>query len=419
MISRRDFLWIGGVSAASFGFVNRMPAKPSQAAQTQLQNMVQGVKPLTPEDYAARLEKARRLMVENKIDGFFMEGSPTMRYFANINWSRSERTFGAVLTQKKPPVWVCSRFELERARESIPADQEVRTWEEDESPFKLIGAVMKDAGFTAGRLGVEPSSRTFVLYAIRRDVPGLDVVDGAVVSEGCRGVKTEKEIAFMDLANKITKLAYREGFKTLREGMTTGELGAAIREAHVKMGVSGGGGGSFGPNTAFPHGTRTVRNLQKGDNVLVDGGCSIEGFSADITRTVVFGKPSDRQRKVWNAVKKAQTAALKACRPGVACEEVDKAARKVIENAGFGPGYKYFTHRLGHGIGMEGHEYPYLVLGNKLKLEPGMTFSNEPGIYIYGEFGVRTEDCMVVTKDGARLLGGLEAISIEEQFSER
>jgi Xaa-Pro dipeptidase len=342
-----------------------------------------------------------------------------MRYFANINWGRSERTFGAVLTQKKPPVWVCSRFELERARESIPADQEVRTWEEDESPFKLIGAVMKDAGFTAGRLGVEPSSRTFVLYAIRRDVPGLDVVDGAVVSEGCRGVKTEKEIAFMDLANKITKLAYREGFKTLREGMTTGELGAAIREAHVKMGVSGGGGGSFGPNTAFPHGTRTVRNLQKGDNVLVDGGCSIEGFSADITRTVVFGKPSDRQRKVWNAVKKAQTAALKACRPGVACEEVDKAARKVIENAGFGPGYKYFTHRLGHGIGMEGHEYPYLVLGNKLKLEPGMTFSNEPGIYIYGEFGVRTEDCMVVTKDGARLLGGLEAISIEEQFSER
>jgi len=419
MISRRDFLWIGGVSAASFGFVNRMPAKPSQAAQTQLQNMVQGVKPPTPEDYAARLEKARRLMIENKIDGFFMEGGPTMRYFANINWGRSERTFGAVLTQKKPPVWVCSRFELERARESIPADQEVRTWEEDESPFKLIGAVMKDAGFTAGRLGVEPSSRTFVLYAIRRDVPGLDVVDGAVVSEGCRGVKTEKEIAFMDLANKITKLAYREGFKTLREGMTTGELGAAIREAHVKMGVSGGGGGSFGPNTAFPHGTRTVRNLQKGDNVLVDGGCSIEGFSADITRTVVFGKPSDRQRKVWNAVKKAQTAALKACRPGVACEEVDKAARKVIENAGFGPGYKYFTHRLGHGIGMEGHEYPYLVLGNKLKLEPGMTFSNEPGIYIYGEFGVRTEDCMVVTKDGARLLGGLEAISIEEQFSER
>jgi Xaa-Pro dipeptidase len=358
-------------------------------------------------------------MVENKIDGFFMEGGPTMRYFANINWGRSERTFGAVLTQKKPPVWVCSRFELERARESIPADQEVRTWEEDESPFKLIGAVMKDAGFAAGRLGVEPSSRTFVLYAIRRDVPGLEVVDGAVVSEGCRGVKTEKEIAFMDLANKITKMAYREGFKTLREGMTTGELGAAIREAHIKMGVSGGGGGSFGPNTAFPHGTRAVRNLQKGDNVLVDGGCSIEGFSADITRTVVFGKPSDRQRKVWNAVKKAQTAALKACRPGVACEEVDKAARKVIENAGFGPGYKYFTHRLGHGIGMEGHEYPYLVLGNKLKLEPGMTFSNEPGIYIYGEFGVRTEDCMVVTKDGARLLGGLEAISIEEQFSER
>jgi Xaa-Pro dipeptidase len=417
MISRRSFLKIGSASVASFGFVGKVLSKPAPAVEAQLQNMVQDVKPLTPEDYAARTEKARRLMVENKLDGFFAGGGTTMKYFTNITWGQGERTFGVVMTPKKPPVWVCSRFELERARESIPADQEVRTWEEDESPFKLIGGIMKDAGFATGRLGIEPSTRTFVLYALKRDVPGLDIVDGAVISEGCRGIKTEKEIAYMELANKITKMAYREGFKTLREGMTSGELRAAISDAHAKMGVSGGGGGgSFGPNTAFPHGTRTVRNLQKGDNVLVDGGCKIEGFSSDITRTVFFGKPTDRQRKVWNAVKKAQTAALKACRPGVACEEVDKAARKAIDAAGFGPEYKYFTHRLGHGIGMDGHEYPYLVRENKLKLEPGMTFSNEPGIYIYGEFGVRIEDCMVVTKDGARYLGGLEAISVEQQF---
>lgn len=220
----------------------------------------------------------------------------------------------------------------------------------------------------------------------------------------------------MDLANRITKLAYREGFKQLREDMSARDLSAAISAAHQQMGVSGGGGPQFGPNTAFPHGSQVVRNLQRADVVLVDGGCAVEGFRSDITRTVVFDRPSDRQRKVWEAVKKAQTAALKAVRPGVTCESVDKAARRVIEVAGYGPEYKYFAHRLGHGIGMEGHEYPYLVPGNKLLLRPGMTFSNEPGIYIYGEFGVRIEDCMVVTEEGGRFLGGMEATAIDQPF---
>jgi Xaa-Pro dipeptidase len=161
-----------------------------------------------------------------------------------------------------------------------------------------------------------------------------------------------------------------------------------------------------------------VRDLQKGDAVLVDGGCSVEGYRSDVTRTIFFGQPTDRQRRVWKAVKKAQVAALKAVRPGAACESVDAAARKVIEDAGFGPGYRYFAHRLGHGIGLEGHEYPYLVRGNRLKMEPGMTFSNEPGIYIYGEFGVRIEDCMVVTEDGGRILGGLEATAVDKPFGD-
>lgn len=221
----------------------------------------------------------------------------------------------------------------------------------------------------------------------------------------------------MELANKITKLAYQQGFKSLKEGMSTGDLSSAISAAHRQMGVSGSGGPQFGLNTAFPHGSRVVRTLKEGDAVMVDGGCNIEGFSSDVTRTVVFGRPTDRHRQVFDIVKKAQMAALKAARPGVPCEQVDAAARKVVEDAGFGPGYKYFAHRVGHGIGMEGHEYPYLVKGNQLKLEPGMTFSDEPGIYIYGEFGIRTEDCFVVTQDGARFLGGMEALAIDQPFS--
>jgi len=277
---------------------------------------------------------------------------------------------------------------------------------------------MKDLGAAGGRLGLDPSMRHFIYWGLRRDAPGLELVDGAVVTEGCRGIKSEKEIAYMDLANKITKLAYREGLRGLREGMNPQDLSAAIATAHQKMGVAGGGGPQFGPNSAFPHGSMAVRNLQNGDTVLLDGGCSVEGYRSDVTRTVFFGQPNEKQRKVWEIVRKAQVAALEAVKPGVTCESVDRAARRVIEDAGFGPDYKFFAHRLGHGIGMEGHEYPYLVRGNTLKLQPGMTFSNEPGIYIYGEFGVRLEDCFVVTEDGGRTLGGLEATAIDKPFGD-
>jgi Xaa-Pro dipeptidase len=223
----------------------------------------------------------------------------------------------------------------------------------------------------------------------------------------------------MDLAAKITKIAYREAFALLRPGMGPRDLAASISAFHSRLGASGSGGPQFGPNTAFPHGSRVPQTISEGTVVMVDGGCSVEGYRSDVTRTIVFGKPADKMVRVWDIVKKAQTAALKACRPGAACEDVDAAARKVIEDAGFGPGYKYFAHRLGHGIGLEGHEYPYLVRGNKLKLEPGMTFSDEPGVYIYGEFGIRHEDCMVVTEDGARYLGGMEALSIDHPFADR
>ncbi len=417
-VSRREFFKIGGLSIAATGWVRSLFSHPREEGESDLKNMVDDVKPLTPEDYKMRLEKAKKLMSENGIDGILLTGSTNLVYFTNVNWWRSERTFGAVLNRKKDPVWVCPAFELKRALELIPEGHEVRTWEEHESPFTLIGGIMEDLGAGVGKLGLGPTIRSFVYYGLRQDAPSLQLVDGSVVTEGCRGIKTEKELAYMDLANKITKMAYREGFKNLREGMSRGDLGGIFRKSHQQMGVSGGGGPLFGPGSAFPHGTMEERTLQDGDIVLVDGGCSVEGYRSDVTRTIVFGAPTDKQRKIWEVVRKAQLAAHKAVRPGIACEEIDRSARKVVEEAGFGPEYRFFAHRVGHGIGMEGHEYPYLVRGNKLKLQPGMTFSNEPGIYIYGEFGVRIEDCFAVTEDGARFLGGMESAAIDKPFGD-
>lgn len=418
LLTRRKFIKVGGLSITTLGFTSTLFSSPQKTGQAALSNMVKGVKPLTPEDYEQRLDKAQQLMAQHKIDGLFLSGSTNLLYFTSVSWGRSERTFGAVLNRKGKPIWVCPAFERERADEKIPEGQEVRTWEEDESPYKLIASIMKDVGAGKGRLALGPTVRSFVYYGLRKDAPNLELVNGAVVTEGCRGIKTEKELGYMDLANKITKLAYREGFKHLYQGMSALELAGIIRKAHQQMGVNGGGWPQYGPNSAFPHGSTVMRDLQEGDAIIVDGGCGVEGFHSDVTRTVVFGKPSDKQKRVWDIVKKAQAEALKAVRPGVPCEHIDLTARKVIEDAGFGPGYKYFSHRLGHGIGMEGHEYPYLVKGNKLKLQPGMTFSDEPGIYIYGEFGVRLEDCFVVTEDGGRFFGGMESTAIDKPFGD-
>ena len=417
-ITRRSFIKTGTASLAALSLGPKAVAEAGLAGSQELESLTGGVQPLGPEDFSLRREKARRLLAEKGFDALFVGGGTNLLYFTKVGWWLSERVFGVVLSRKKDPVWVCPAFELERAKELVTAGMEIRTWEEHESPYELVGGIMKDLGAAAGKLATAPDLRAFEVHGLRRTLPALEIVDGAPVTEGCRGVKTAKEIAYMDLANRVTKLAYREGFKSMRAGMSTRDLSGAISAATQKLGSSGGGGPQFGPNSAFPHGSQVPRTLAEGDIVLVDGGCGVEGYRSDVTRTVVFGEPTDKQRRVWDIVRKAQKAALAAARPGATCESVDRAARKVVEDAGYGPGYKFFAHRLGHGIGMEGHEYPYLVKGNTLKMEPGMTFSNEPGVYIYGEFGVRIEDCLVVTEDGARHLGGLESESIERPFGD-
>jgi len=420
-IHRRNFIKSGAVSVASFGLVNGILTGCTRDSGIfkDLQNMTTGVESLKAEDYKSRQEKAVRLMEEKNIDGLFIAGGANLNYFLDLAWWQSERLFGAILNRKGDPVWVCPAFEVERAKEVIKYGSDIRIWQEHESPYDLVVRIMKNLVGSSGILGIDPNVRNFVVEGIRRSASGTQIklADGSFITENCRGIKSEKELAYMDLANRITKLAYREAFKMLKEGMNPVELEALISQAHSNMGVQGGGDPQFGIASAFPHGTRETYPLGDGDIVLVDGGCNVEGYRSDVTRTIVFGESSDKQKKIFDIILKAKQAAMNAVHPGATCESIDTAARKVIADAGYGPGYKYFLHRLGHGIGLEGHEYPYLVKGNRLELKPGMTFSNEPGIYIHNEFGIRIEDCFAVTEDGGRYLGGMLTTSIDNPFS--
>ena len=419
-IDRRNFIKTGTVSIAVYGFVNSVLTGCAGQSNRfkKLENMTAGIEPLTREDYISRQVKAAILMEENQTDGLLITGGANLKYFLDLSWWQSERFFGAILNRRGEPLWICPAFELERAREVIKFGSDIRIWEEHESPYELVISIMKDLGAGSGKLAIGPNVRNFIVEGIKKAAAGtqLQLVNGSVITENCRSIKTDKELAYMELANQITKMAYREAFLLLKEGMDPAELRNFIQEAHEKMGVSGGGYPQFGFTSAFPHGTQQKHNLHQDDIILVDGGCSIEGYQSDVTRTIIFGTPSDKQKKVFDIVLKAQQEAMKTVRPGISCGSVDAVARKVIVDSGYGPDYKYFVHRLGHGIGLEGHEYPYLVKENELLLQPGMTFSNEPGIYIYNEFGIRIEDCFVVTENGGRYLGGMLTESIDRPF---
>ncbi|HLG13182.1 MAG TPA: Xaa-Pro peptidase family protein [Blastocatellia bacterium] len=409
-IDRRGFLHASALStlALAFDFTDALAAQDKP-----LENIAKQAKPITRDEYLQRQETARRYMRDAGLDAIFLTGGSSLQYFTGIQWGVSERLFAMVFPAKGEPGYVTPAFEKGRALEQIKFGADVRTWEEHENPAQVIASILKDRGFASGKLGIEETMRFSFVDAVAKAAPALRLSSADAVTARCRRVKSQHEIELLRLANQITLRAFDAALKSLREGMTHFELGAKIAAAHQQLGSQGGALVLFGEHSALPHGTIAPQKLREGDIVLVDGGCSVEGYKSDITRTTVFGKPSDRQRKLWEIEHRAQAAALKAARPGVACEEVDAAARKVIVDAGFGPDYKYFTHRVGHGIGLDGHEWTYLVRGNRTKLEAGMTFSDEPGIYVPGEFGVRLEDIMVITENAAELLTG-QAASIEK-----
>jgi Xaa-Pro dipeptidase len=407
MLTRRKWLRtaLWGVAGAA-GVAKLEAAQPERDSLKDRPSspFLDGVPKISAEDYLQRQERARQLMGESGIDALYLTGGTSLAYFSGVRWGRSERLFAMVLPRRGAPVFICPAFEEMRARERTGPGADIRVWQEHESPFRLVARVLADLGLRTGTVGVEETVRFFEVDGLAKAAPQLRLVSGDPVTHRCRGIKSEKEVAIMRAANRLTLDVYRTALRRIREGMTEDQVAGLIRAEFRKRGVSGGALVLHGPNAAFPHGTSKRQKLREGMVVLVDGGCSLNGYRSDVTRSFVFGKPTDRQMRVWEAVHRAQEAALQAAIPGRSCGEVDGAARHVIEKAGFGPGYRYFTHRLGHGIGMDGHEWPYLVQGNSVKLEAGMTFTNEPGIYLYGEFGIRLEDVMVITEKGAEFL---------------
>jgi Xaa-Pro dipeptidase len=348
-----------------------------------------------------------------------MEGA-SLNYFAGVRWLGGERLFALVLPAKGRALCVCPAFEEGRARELLANSPEgknadVRTWQENENPYQLLARGLKDLNISAGTLGVEETVRFAFSDAIAKATSHLKIVSGTAVTAGCRMIKSEHELDLMRLANKATLTAYHAAYQTLHEGMTHAELEEMIMAAYGELGFSGEVDIDIGENSSFPHGSTVPQVIREGTLVMLDDGCTVEGYQSDITRTFVFGKHSDKMKKVFEIVHRAQAAALKTARPGVECQAVDAAARKVISDAGYGPDYKFFTHRLGHGIGMDGHEWPYLVRGNATLLASHMTFSDEPGIYMPGEFGVRLEDDMHITESGAELFTP-QSPSLEDPF---
>lgn len=431
MPSRREFL--GATSFALLGThewrsgIDRpadlqQPGEALPPSIAALQSQKDRARPITTEERRARMEHARRLMREQSLDAIMLTGGTSMVYYANIRWGLSERLLAVVLPRNGEPFVVCPAFEEERAREQAAtgplggAGTEFLTWQEDENPYALVASGLRARGAASGRVGMEETVRFVFADGVAHAAPALQVVSATPVTAGCRGVKDLHELELMRLANHVTLAAYEATWKALHDGMTQQDVARLIAAAHQKLGFSGGASVQTGPYSALPHGSATPQVIHEGTILLLDGGCSVEGYSSDISRTFVLGKATDKMKRVFEIEHRAQSAALAAARPGVPCEAVDAAARTVITDAGYGPGYKYFTHRVGHGIGMDGHEWPYLVKGNTLPLQAGMTFSDEPGVYIRGEFGVRLEDDMMITENGAELFTP-QSPSLEDPFA--
>jgi len=414
--TRRNFLKTS-VGATGLALTGVNCTKTSSDHFSHLKPMTGDVKPITVEERLARVEKAQRLMMERGFRAIVIDAGTTMVYFTGMHWWQSERTFAVIIPAKGDLVYICPKFEESRARRDIKVGDEVRAWEEDESPFRLVAQAFQDMGIRSGKIGMEERSRFFIFNGIRKEAPHLEYVSADPISVECRGVKTKHEIELMQKASDITIEAYKATISLLFEGMTNSDFRVLSGEAHQALGASGGIGAQFGLASSYPHGMSSPPPLKEGDIVLMDGGCGVDGYRSDISRTVVFGEPTKKQREVWNAMSDAKEAVFNKAKVGVSFEDLDNAAREMLVRYGYGPDYKLpgCPHRSGHGIGMDGHEWYNVVRGNKRPLEAGMCFSNEPMIVIPDEFGVRLEDCIYMTENGPKYFSG-PSPSIEEPF---
>ncbi len=429
-ISRRRFFGAGAAATAlalgsKSAHADSVAALPPAIAVLPV--LSGQARPFTNAERQARIERAQALMAAEKIDAIVLANSTNSSvYFADLRLNGGERLWALIIPARAKPFLVCPAFEEGRARELLSAgplgkDVEVLVWQEDESPYVTLGKGLRDRGLSSATVGLDENMKFVFADGIRAANPHLELVSATPVTAGCRMIKDAHEIECMRLACRATLLVYRAVAQSLKEGMTSADVRGLIAAAYHRVGFEGEASLNIDEFTALPHGSRQPQTLREGSILMLDDGCLVEGYGSDITRTFVLGKPTDKMKAVFDLVKRAQTAALGAARPGVLLADVDAAARKVIVDGGYGPGFTYFTHRVGHGIGMDGHEWPYFVKNNMFgwdlapRLKSGMTLSDEPGVYIKGQFGVRLEDELVVDEDGAKLLTP-QSPSLDEPF---
>ena len=426
MISRRRFVQAGAVAGVALGAGTLAPGVTDDSCAvlppslTSLKSWKDQAVPITQEERFTRQVNACRLMEANHLDAIVLMEGTSLEYFSGIRWWGGERFFAMVLPAKGAAFYVCPAFEEARAREQMAKapdgeHADIRAWQEDENPYQRVAQGFKDRRIATGTIGLDETIRFVFEDGIAKAAPQVTLGSATPVTAGCRRVKSDHEITLMRLASKVTLTVYEAVYRAIKEGMTRDELQELISTAYDRIGFPGEATAQVGQFTALPHGSVTPQIIREGSIILVDDGCRVEGYVSDITRTFVFGKATDKMKSVFDIVHRAQTAALKTARPGIECQAVDAAARKVITDAGYGPDYKFFPHRLGHGMGMDGHEWPYLVRGNTTLLAPNMTFSDEPGIYIPREFGIRLEDDMHITENGAELFTP-QSPSLEDPF---
>jgi Xaa-Pro aminopeptidase len=395
-MERREFLSVTG-AALVFGTTAGRP--DGRTAKPHIQTPSLG-----PETFARRIERLQAELKTRKLDLLVAEPSTNFQYFTGYNPGRSERLILLMVPVAGTPALICPSFEVERIKRNS-AISDVRGWEEQDDPWRLVGRAGSEMKPKRryGAAAVEPTTsyQSYLRLADRLD--GWKFENGAVVTERLRIIKSPEEIELIRRAIAATEASIAATFSQLAVGMTERDVARLLSSDMASRGSPGGGLVQFGPSSALPHGGPSAGRLARETVVLIDAGSRVEGYTSDITRTIWFGDaPSDEFKKVYNLVQDAQTAALETAKPFTTqCQQIDRAARKVITDGGYG---QYFTHRLGHGMGMDGHEPPYMVEGNETRLEPGMVFTDEPGIYQLDKFGVRIEDDCVMTDSGVEVL---------------
>jgi Xaa-Pro aminopeptidase len=411
MLSRRLFLQSAAAAPVLAGAGFARAAAP-QAPKP----LTADAKPISAQERRGRIEKAQSLMTQRKVGALLVESGSSLEYFTGIRWRRSERTTLAIIPAAGDVLVVTPAFEEPSVRETLQVGGDVRPWDEHENPFEKIVQGLKDRGITGGVLAAESTIRFFIVAGIRQASSAYEIIPADPIVRACRLIKSPAELALLQLANDVTIEALRQVHTQVSVGMSGTDIGALMDKATIGL----GGTPEFSlvllnEASAYPHGSVKPQTVREGSVILMDCGCAVHGYESDISRTWVFGQANARQRKVWNTVKRGQEIALQTAKLNVPVGSIDDAVRKYYESEGWGPGYRLpgLSHRTGHGIGLDGHEPPYLVHGDTTPLQAGMCFSDEPGIYIPGEFGIRMEDCWYMTAAGPKLFTAL-AKSLEE-----